>query len=83
MPTTSVVTQVTTRKDGGWWQNGASLNGGTMLWISGLRFSENLFSVSPTTATSNQVLLTNGVTNYDCEIHTDKVTSTQITCYTP
>lgn len=77
------MTQVTTRKNGGSWQNGASRNGGTMVWISGLRFAENLFALSPTSNNSNQVLLVNGVSSYDCEIHTDKVTSTQITCYTP
>lgn len=83
VPTNAIVTQVTTKKNGAWWQNGASKNGGTMLWISGRRFAENLFQTVPTTETSNQVLITNGVSTYTCEIHPDKVTSTQITCFTP
>lgn len=78
-----MITQVTTRKNGGWWQNGASRNGGTMLWISGKRFADNFFALSPTANTSNQVYLVNGISSYPCEIHPDKVTSTQITCYSP
>lgn len=35
VPTDAIVTQVTTTKAGGWWNNGASLNGGTMVFISG------------------------------------------------
>ena len=46
-------------------------------------FAPNLFSISPTSATSNTVYLTNSVSSYQCEIHPDKVTTTQITCYTP
>ena len=46
-------------------------------------FSENLFSFEPTPETSNEVYLTNDYSSYQCEIHPDKVTSTQITCYAP
>ena len=46
-------------------------------------FAPNLFSISPTSATSNTVYLTNSVSSYQCEIHPDKGTTTQITCYTP
>jgi hypothetical protein len=35
VPTDAIVTQVTTRKAAGWWINGASMNGGTLIWISG------------------------------------------------
>ncbi len=35
MPTDAAITQVATEKGTGWWINGASLNGGTMLWITG------------------------------------------------
>ncbi|CAF0710276.1 unnamed protein product [Brachionus calyciflorus] len=83
VPTGAVVTKVTTRKNGSPSINGVSLNGGTLLWISGLRFAFNLFSFDPTTATSNEVFLVNGASSYNCEIHPDKVTSTQITCYVP
>ncbi len=33
----AVIDQVTTRKGGPYYINGVSLNGGTMLWISGYR----------------------------------------------
>lgn len=45
-------------------------------------FSPSLFSTSATAATSNQVVLVGSFASYDCEIHPDKTTTTQITCYT-
>lgn len=85
VPTDATISQVTTRKNGYSWQNGASLMGGTLVWISGRRFAENLFSFLPSSQTSNEVTLISedGISSYACEIHTDKVTSTQVTCYTP
>lgn len=83
VPTDAVVIQVTTRKNGSPSTNQGSLNGGTLVWISGKRFANNLFSFNPTSATSNEVLLTNGLTSYTCTLHTDKVTESQVTCYTP
>ena len=53
------------------------------LFFCRLGFAFNQFSTSPTLATSNQVNLTNGHATYSCEIHPDKVTATQITCYSP
>lgn len=84
--------------------NTASLNGATMIWISGRSnffiylklnltqiyyiqkntgFADNMFTFSPTSTTSNEVYLTDQFSSYSCEIHSDKVTTTQITCYTP
>ena len=37
VPTTAAISSVTTRKNGKSWINGASQNGGTLLWISGQR----------------------------------------------
>ena len=42
-----------------------------------------MFSITPSPITSNKVLLENNLASYDCEIHPDKVTTTQITCWTP
>lgn len=46
-------------------------------------FAANLFSTSPTSTTSNEVILVGNFASYSCEIHPDKTTNTQITCYTP
>jgi hypothetical protein len=35
VPNDAIITKVTTRKNGYTWENGASLNGGTLLWITG------------------------------------------------
>lgn len=35
VPNNAVITSITTMKGGAWWSNGASLNGGTMLWVNG------------------------------------------------
>ena len=43
----------------------------------------NMFSTNPTSLTSNAVLLESDLQSYNCEIHPDKVTTTQITCWTP
>ena len=37
VPTDAVITYVTTRKAGNYYQNGASLNGETLVWIYGYR----------------------------------------------
>jgi hypothetical protein len=54
-----------------------------MLWIYGNRFAQNGFSSVPSTSTTNAVQLVDGYSVYDCEMHIDKVTTTQLTCYTP
>jgi hypothetical protein len=54
-----------------------------MLWIYGNRFAQNGFSTVPSTSTTDTVQLTDGYSVYDCEMHTDKVTNTQLTCYAP
>ena len=45
-------------------------------------FAASLFSTSPTSATSNQIVLTSDFASFNCEIHPDKTTTVQITCYT-
>jgi hypothetical protein len=82
VPTDAVIDQVTTRKAGGWWVNGASYRGGTLVWISGLRFAEEAMSKEPSATTNNMVYLTNQFSSYSCEIFPDATTTTQITCYT-
>jgi hypothetical protein len=42
-----------------------------------------MFSLTPSPMTSNKVLLESSTASFECEIHPDKVTSTQITCWTP
>ena len=42
-----------------------------------------MFSITASPITSNSVLLESGTSSYTCEIHPDKVTTTQITCWTP
>ncbi|CAF0999129.1 unnamed protein product [Brachionus calyciflorus] len=83
LPTNAVITTVTTRKSGSTSTNTVSLNGGTLIWIIGRRFAMNTFSFAPTNTTSNEVYLTTDTKSYSCEIHTDKVTTTQVTCYAP
>ena len=73
---------MTTRQAGGTWQNGASLNGGTLVRIYGQRFAAPLFSVSQTDLTSNQVIIINQYSSYNCLIHPEKTTNSLITCYT-
>jgi hypothetical protein len=54
-----------------------------MLWIYGQGFGPNKDSTFPTAENSNNVVtLTNALNSYSCEIHTDKSTTTQLTCYT-
>ena len=36
----------------------------------------------PAGTSGNQVVLVNSFNSYDCQIHPDKTTTTQITCYT-
>ena len=103
VPNPAVVSLVTTIQGSGNWQfiNQVSLNGGTMVFISGQGkkltvnlfewnfsiffegFATNKFSTTPTSTTSNQVILTGDFASYACTIHPDKVTSNQITCYNP
>lgn len=83
MPTDAVVFYSTVRKNGGWTQNSGSLQGGTMIWIYGNRFAQNGFNTVPSTTNTNTVQLVDGYSVYDCNMHTDKVTNTQLTCYAP
>jgi len=83
VPTDAVVFYSTVRKNGGWTQNSGSLQGGTMIWIYGNRFAQNGFNTVPSTTNTNTVQLVDGYSVYDCTMHTDKVTNTQLTCYTP
>lgn len=74
---------VTTRKAGPSSLKDGSLQGGTMLWIYGNRFAPNSFSFYPSASNANIVQLVNGYSVYNCEMHNDKVTTTQLTCYVP
>lgn len=83
VPNDAVVYYVTVRKAGYWAQNGGSTQGGTLVWIYGARFAQNTFNSVPSTTSANTVQLVDGYAVYDCEMHNDKTTSTQLTCYAP
>ena len=82
VPTDAVIFGVTTRKAGSFRVNGASIMGGTLVWITGFRFAPSAFTTSPSSSTSNVVFLVNEFSSYVCEIHPDATTQSQITCYT-
>jgi hypothetical protein len=82
VPNNAAINYVTTRKAGGT-KSGASVSGGTMVWVYGVRFPPNLSPTQPSAQSSAaSITLTNSLNSYSCEIHTDKCTSTQLTCYT-
>lgn len=54
-----------------------------MIWIYGTRFAQNGFNSLPSVSNTNTVQLVSGYSIYNCEMHNDKVTSTQLTCYAP
>ena len=81
MPNDASVSYVTVRKDGYASQNGGSTQGGTLIWIYGQRFAPNGFTSSPSVSNTNTVQLVDGFAVYNCEMHNDKVTATQLTCY--
>ena len=54
-----------------------------MIWIYGNRFAQNGFNSAPSVSNTNTVQLSDGYTVYDCQMHNDKTTNTQLTCYTP
>ncbi|CAF3512253.1 unnamed protein product [Rotaria socialis] len=54
-----------------------------MIWIYGSRFAQNGFNSVPSVTNSNIVKLVDGYSVYDCEMHNDKTTNTQLTCYAP
>lgn len=83
VPNDATIFSSTVRKNGAWTQNSGSTQGGTMLWIYGQRFASVGFNSIPSLANTNVVKLVNGYSVYDCEMHNDKCTETQLTCYTP
>lgn len=83
VPTDAVIYYITTRKAGSSGLNDGSFQGGTMIWIYGNRFAENTFNSLPSASSSNIVKLVDQYSVYDCEMHNDKVTNTQLTCYAP
>lgn len=83
VPTDAVIFFSTVRKNGYWTQNTGSTNGGTMIWIYGNRFAQNGFNTVPSIINTNTVQLVNSYTVYNCTMHEDKITNTQLTCYTP
>jgi hypothetical protein len=54
-----------------------------MLWIYGNRFAQNGFNSVPSILNTNTVQLVDGYSVYDCQMHNDKTTNTQLTCYAP
>ncbi|CAF4278058.1 unnamed protein product, partial [Rotaria magnacalcarata] len=82
VPTDTFVLYTTVRKGGPWTQNYGSTQGGTMLWIYGKRFAQRGFNTVPSTATTNAIQLVDGYSVYNCTMHDDKVTDSQLTCYT-
>ncbi len=42
-----------------------------------------MFSLTPSKLNSNQIYLESGTSSEECEIHADKVTKSQITCWSP
>ncbi|CAF4171105.1 unnamed protein product [Rotaria magnacalcarata] len=83
VPTDAVIFYSSVSKNGYWTENSGSTEGATMLWIYGSRFEQNGFSTVLSTTNTNTVQLVSNYTVYDCEMHNDKVTNTQLTCYTP
>ncbi|CAF3664415.1 unnamed protein product [Rotaria sordida] len=83
VPTDAVINYATTRKGGSSNLKDGSIQGGTMIWIYGYRFADNGFSLLPSISNTNIVQLVSDYSISDCEMHNDKVTSTQLTCYTP
>ncbi|CAF3402120.1 unnamed protein product [Rotaria sp. Silwood1] len=83
VPTDAVIFYSTVRKGGYWTQNGGSTQGGTMIWIDGNRFAQNGFNSVSSISNTNIVQLVDGYSVYDCEMHNDKTTNTQLTCYAP
>ncbi|CAF3592631.1 unnamed protein product [Rotaria sordida] len=83
VPTDAVIFYSTVRKGGYWTQNGGSTQGGTMIWIYGNRFAQNGFNSVPSITNTNTVQLVDSYSVYDCEMHNDKTTNTQLTCYAP
>jgi hypothetical protein len=83
VPIDAVIYYATTRKAGPSSLKDGSLKGGTMIWIYGNRFGANSFSSVPSVSNTNTVQLVSDYSVYDCEMHNDKVTSTQLTCYAP
>ncbi|CAF2963963.1 unnamed protein product [Rotaria sp. Silwood2] len=83
VPTDAVIFYSTVRKGGYWTQNGGSTQGGTMIWIYGSRFAQNGFNSVPSVTNTNSIQLVDGYSVYDCEMHNDKTTNTQLTCYAP
>ncbi|CAM4931088.1 unnamed protein product, partial [Rotaria socialis] len=83
VPTDAVIFYSTVRKGGYWTLNSGSTQGGTMIWIHGNRFAQNGFNSVPSIINTNTVQLVDGYSVYDCEMHNDKITNTQLTCYAP
>ncbi|CAF3431137.1 unnamed protein product [Rotaria sp. Silwood1] len=83
VPTDAAIYYATTRKGGSSTLKDGSIQGGTMIWIYGNRFADSGFSLLPSVSNTNTVQFVSGYSIYDCEMHNDKVTSTQLTCYAP
>lgn len=60
-----------------------STEGGTLLWVFGSGFAPNEFSMTPSDTKPNEVKLVRGSSSYDCSIMGERMSDTQIACYTP
>ncbi len=84
MPTAAYVYMVSTIENGGFWQNGASLNGETLVFIYGSGFGQNVYSAFASSSdNSNTVALVNSFASYNCEVFAMKSTTSRLACWTP
>lgn len=79
----ATVSYATTIRRGTQQQRNGSIEGGTLLWVYGTGFAPNEFSLEPTRETPNEIKLIRGGVTYDCMMHMEKCTDTQLACYTP
>ena len=79
----ATVSHATTIRRGTRVQNLGSTEGGNLLWVYGTGFAPNVFREVPTASTPNSVELTAGDASYECRMYPEKVTETQLACYTP
>lgn len=79
----ATVSHATTIRRGTRAQNFGSTEGGNLLWVYGTGFAPNVFREVPTASTPNSVELMRGDASYECRMYSEKVTETQLACYTP
>ncbi|CAF3294041.1 unnamed protein product [Rotaria sp. Silwood2] len=80
---TAAVSHATTVDDRDDERREGSPEGGARLTVYGSGFSENHFSLVPSTESPNTIELVRGNDVYDCPMQNEKATDIQLTCYTP